>query len=138
MTANASTKSAPVKLAGRAYLIEFSLVIALYVGAVLVRPWLIAHAADSHLVLAAKLLPVLPIWLMLVAVWRHYRRIDEFARLRFLETVAIAFGVGSCAIVSYAFLVDAGLPELALTWAWPTLAASWGITSAIFSIVDRP
>jgi len=129
--------TAPVKYAGRSYLIEFSAVMLLYVAAVLGRPWLIAHSEGSNALLAAKLVPIIPIWLMLVAVWRHYRRIDEFAKRRFLETLAIAFGVGSCAIVSYAFLVDAGLPELAITWAWPTLAASWGITSAIFSIADR-
>ena len=129
--------AAPVKNAGRSYLIEFCLVLGLYVLAVLARPWLIEHAPDDTWVIAAKLVPIIPIWLMLVAVWRHYLRIDEFERLKFLETVAIAFGIGSCAIVSYAFLEDAGLPQLAITWAWPTLAASWGLTSAIMSIAKR-
>jgi hypothetical protein len=133
----ASVSSAPVKQAGRTYLIEFSIVMALYVLAVLVRPWLIAQAPNADLAIAAKLIPIVPIWLMLLAVLRHYRRIDEFERLKFLQTVAIAFGVSSCAIVSYAFLEDAGLPQLAITWAWPTLAASWGMTSAIMSIVNR-
>jgi hypothetical protein len=132
-----ATAAAPVKQAGRIYLIEFSLVMALYVLAVLARPWLLAHAANADLALGAKLVPIVPIWLMLAAVWRHYLRIDEFERLKFLETVAIAFGVGSCAIVSYAFLEDAGLPPLAITWAWPTLAASWGLTSAITAITNR-
>jgi len=129
--------AAPVKNAGRSYLIEFCLVLGLYVLAVLLRPWLIEHAPDDTWVIAAKLVPIIPIWLMLLAVWRHYLRIDEFERLKFLETVAIAFGIGSCAIVSYAFLEDAGLPQLAITWAWPTLAASWGLTSAIMSIARR-
>ncbi len=129
--------TAPVKNAGRTYLIEFSAIMALYVLAILVRPWLLDHAASADLALAAKLLPIVPVWLMLVAVWRHYLRIDEFERLKFLETVAISFGVGACAIVSYAFLEDAGLPQLAITWAWPTLAASWGLTSAIMSIANR-
>jgi hypothetical protein len=109
----------------------------LYVGAVLARPWLVAHAANHELAAAAKVLPALPIWLMLVSGWRYYRRIDEFERHKFLINLAIAFGAGSCAIVTYAFLMDAGLPPLAVTWAWPTLAVSWGLTTAIMQIADH-
>lgn len=126
--------AAPVKYAGRKYLVEFVSVMGLYVAAVLARPWLVDHAADHALATAAKVLPALPIWLMLVSVWRYYIRIDEFERHKFLVNLAIAFGVGSCAIVTYAFLQDAGLPPLAITWAWPTLAASWGLTAAIRQI----
>jgi len=133
----AAAATAPVKYAGRTYLIEFVFVMALYVAAILVRPWLIDHAANAGLALAAKLLPIVPIWLMLGAVWRHYKRIDEFERHKFLVTLAISFGVGSCTVVSYSFLMDAGLPPLAITWAWPTLAVSWVITSAIRSMADR-
>ena len=129
--------AAPVKYAGRTYLIEFALVMALYVAAVLVRPWLMAHAATPVVATVAKVLPAMPIWLMLVAVWRHYQRIDELERHRLLVNLAIAFGVGSCAIVTYAFLVDAGLPPLAITWAWPTLAASWGLTTAIRQMAEH-
>ena len=127
----------PVKYAGRSYLIEFSVTIGLYVVAILVRPWLIAHAANHALTLAATVLPALPVWLVLLTVWRYYRRIDEYEQKKFLETLAVAFGIGSCLIVTYAFLEDAGLPFLAITWAWPTLAASWGITSAIRAMADR-
>jgi hypothetical protein len=124
----------PVKYAGRTYLIEFSLALALYVAIILARPWLIAHTPNVALADAAKIAPALPVWLMFAAVWRHYQRIDEFDKLKFLQTLAIAFGIGSCAIVTYSFLQDAGLPALTITWAWPTLAASWIITNAIMSI----
>lgn len=129
--------AAPVKYAGRNYLIEFAIVMGLYVAAVLARPRLVEHAATHALGTAAKVLPALPIWLMLVAVWRYYRRIDELERHKFLVNLAIAFGVGSCAIVTYAFLMDAGLPPLAITWAWPTLAASWGLTTAIRQMAEH-
>jgi hypothetical protein len=129
--------AAPVKYAGRNYVIEVALVMGLYVGAVWARPWLVTHAANHDLEIAAKVLPALPIWLMLVSVWRYYRRIDEFERHKFLVNLAIAFGVSSCAIVTYAFLMDAGLPPLAITWAWPTLAVSWGLTTAIMSMADH-
>lgn len=124
----------PVKYAGRSYLIEFSITLALYVGIIFVRPWLIEHAANVPLAIAAKVAPALPVWLMLAAVWRHYLRIDEFDKLKLLQTLAIAFGTGSSLIVTYSFLEDAGLPALAITWAWPTLAACWIVTHAIMSI----
>ncbi len=128
---------APVKYAGRNYLIEFCAVMALYVGAIAVRPWLIAHTESAGLALAIKLLPIVPIWLLLGVVWRHYRRIDEFEQHKFLVTLAVSFGIGSCVIMSYSFLMDAGLPALAITWAWPTLATTWAINSAIQSIANR-
>jgi len=129
--------AAPVKYAGRNYVIECVVVMGLYVAAVSVRPWLVAHATNYELTTAARLLPALPIWLMLVSVWRYYQRVDEFERHKFLVNLAVAFGVGSCVIVTYSFLQDAGLPPLAITWAWPTLAVSWGLTTAIMQIADH-
>jgi hypothetical protein len=109
----------------------------LYVAAVWIRPWLVDHAANHALATAAKILPALPIWLMVGSVWRYYERIDEFARHKLLVTLAISFGIVSCAVVTYAFLMDAGLPPLAITWAWPTLAVSWGLTTAIMNIAGH-
>lgn len=129
--------STPVKFAGQRYLVEFSLVIAIYVVAVLARPWAVAHVPSPALAVAAKLVPIVPVWLGFWVIVRHYRRIDEYARFCLLRNVAAAFGIGSCLIVSYVFLTDIGLPPLALTWAWPTLAASWVITTAIFAINDK-
>ena len=129
--------TAPVKYAGRNYIIEVAIVMGLYVVLVWARPWLVAHAGNADLVFAAKVLPAVPVWLMFGSVWRYYRRIDEFERHKFLVTLAIAFGIGSCAMVTYSFLEDAGLPALALTWAWPTLAVSWGLTTAIMQMADH-
>ncbi|MFL5239625.1 MAG: hypothetical protein ACJ8EL_18915 [Rhizomicrobium sp.] len=127
----------PVKYAGRIYITECAVVMGLYVAAVWIRPWLVDHAANHALATAAKILPALPIWLMVGSVWRYYERIDEFARHKLLVTLAISFGIGSCAVVTYAFLMDAGLPPLAITWAWPTLAVSWGLTTAIMNIAGH-
>lgn len=129
--------AAPVKYAGRNYVIEVAIVMGLYVAAVWVRPWLVAQAPNHALEFAAKILPALPIWLMFGSVWRYYQRIDEFERHKFLVTLAISFGIGSCAIITYAFLMDAGLPPLAITWAWPTLAVSWGLTTGIMQMAEH-
>jgi hypothetical protein len=131
------TAAAPVKTAWRSYLVEFSFTMGLYVLAVLARPWLLNHAGNGPLALLIKIMPALPIWLTFAVVWRYYLRIDEFDRLKFLQTLAISFGIGSCAVVTYSFLADAGLPPLAITWAWPTLATSWGLTTAIVRIANK-
>ena len=133
----AAAPSAPVKFAGRHYLVGIVVTTALYVGTILARPWLVAHAMSHALAVAATVLPALPVWLMLAAAWRYYLQIDELERHKMLVTLAIAFGIGSCAVVTYGFLMDAGLPPLAITWAWPTLAVSWGLTSAIRSIAEQ-
>jgi hypothetical protein len=129
--------AAPVKYAGRDYIIEVAIASALYVGAAAARHWLIARATPLGLAVPASLVPSIPVWGLLWVVWRYYRRIDEFEKIRFLETLAISFGIGSCLLVSYSFLADAGLSQLDITWAWPTLAVTWGLTGAIMHFVRR-
>jgi hypothetical protein len=128
---------APVKTAGRNYVIELCITMGLYVLAVAARPWLIDHASGGGVTILAKIVPAIPIWFTFFVIWRYYRRIDEFEKLKLLKTVSIAFGVASCLMVTYSFLEDAGLPPLAITWAWPTLAVSWALTSAIMSIAGH-
>jgi hypothetical protein len=129
--------AAPVKYAGRSYIIECLIVAALYVGAVAGRPWLVSRATTQALALAAMLLPAAPIWAMLAVVWRYYRRIDEFEKQRFLETLAISFGVSSCLVGTYTVIADAGWPELAMGWSWPTLWVSWALIGVVMHFVRR-
>lgn len=127
----------PVKFAGHRYIVECAATQAVYVAATLVKPWLMAHAPNHAVALAAAALPALGIWALFWVVWRYYLRIDEFERHRFLVILAVSFGVGSCTIVTYALLMDAGLPPIAITWAWPTLAVSWVLTTGIFQIANQ-
>jgi hypothetical protein len=126
-----------VKYAGRTYLIEFGAVAAFYTLADSARPWLEGLTQNPTLHLLAVALPVVPIWLMLVVVIRFYRRVDELEKLKLLENVAIAAGVMACLTTSYALLEDAGLPKLALTWAWPTLAVCWGVATGLTSLRNQ-
>jgi hypothetical protein len=125
-----TANTAPVKWAPATYLIEFSLTAALYVGAILLRDRF-AHQASPNLAFALAALPVVPVWLMFLAVVRHYRRIDEMAKIALLRNIALSTGVATCLILSYSLLMDAGLPKLSIVWAWPTLAISWGVATAI-------
>ena len=125
-----AARTAPVKWAPAIYIVEFSVTTALYVGANLLRNQF-AHETAGPAAFALAALPVIPVWLMFLAVVRHYRRIDEMAKITLLKNIALSTGIAACVIVSYALLADAGLPKLSITWAWPTLAVSWAIATAI-------
>jgi len=129
--------TAPVKFAGRNYVIEVAVVSALYVAAALGRHWLIAQAPTHELKIAAALVPAIPVWMFFGVVWRYYRAIDEFERHKFLVNLAIAFGIGSCLIVTSTVLTDAGIAAIGITWAWPTLAVTWGLTIGIRQMADH-
>lgn len=133
----AAAATAPVKYAGRDYMIEMALTAALYVGAAAGRHWLIAQAPNHALALVAAAIPSLPIWLMVWVVLRYYRRIDEFEKQKFLETLAVSFGIGSGLVCTWAFLADAGLSQLDITWAFPTLAVTWAIAGGIMHFLRR-
>jgi hypothetical protein len=132
-----SVTTAPVKSAGRIYVIECAATMALYIGATWARPWLIAHAPNHALVIAAIALPALPVWLLFVAVWRYYLHIDEYQKHQFLQSLAISFGLGCCALVTYNLLIDAGLPPLGFSWAWPILGVGWLVASIIIKLAYR-
>ncbi|HEX2592235.1 MAG TPA: hypothetical protein VHL34_12105 [Rhizomicrobium sp.] len=131
------TTAAPVKYAGRDYMIEMIVVAALYVGLSASRHWIIAHAPTPGLALVGAAVPALPIWGMFWVVWRYYRRIDEFEKQKFLETLALSFGIGSSLVCTWAFLADAGLSQLDITWAFPTLAVTWAIAGGIMHFLRR-
>lgn len=121
----------PVKNADRTYVIEMFLVAVLYVGVTWARPWLIAHAASPELATAATVAPALPVWLMGLVVLRYYRHIDEYRQKRFLEVLSMTFGIGVGAIVT----IDALYPKTTFDWAWPVLGVTWGIISALQTII---
>lgn len=132
-----SAMTVPVKSAGRTYVRECGASMALYLAATWARPWLIAHAPNHALAIAATVLPALPVWLLFVAVWRYYLHIDEFQKRQFLQSLAISFGLGCCALVTYNLLIDAGLPRLDISWAWPILAIVWLVSSIIIKWANR-
>ncbi|HTW33338.1 MAG TPA: hypothetical protein VMD53_01885 [Rhizomicrobium sp.] len=132
-----SITTAPVKSAGRTYIRECAAAMALYIVATWARPWLIAHAPNRALAMAAIVLPAIPVWLLFVAVWRYYLHIDEYQKHQFLQSLAISFGLGSCALVTYNLLIDAGLPRLDISWAWPILGIVWLVASIMIKLAYR-
>jgi hypothetical protein len=70
----------------------------------------------AALATAVQLAPIVPAWLVLLAMLRHYLRIDELQRLKFLQSIALTAGV----------LVGFG-------WSWPFLQRAFGWSTPDFA-----
>jgi hypothetical protein len=69
--------------------------------------------------------PMLPVMLVVWAIVRQFRRMDEFVRLRNLEGIAVAAAVTAGWTLTYGFLEIAGFPKLSMFWVWPVMGAVW-------------
>lgn len=81
--------------------------------------------------------PMIPVLLSVWAIARHFRRMDEFLRLRSLESIAIAAAVTAGLSLTYGFLENAGFPKLSMFWVWPVMGAVWGIHGVLRRLSRR-
>jgi len=90
--------------------------------------------------MARTLLLVTPMVPWMLAVWaiaRHFRRMDEFIRLRALEGLAIAAAVTAGLSLTYGFLESAGYPKLSMFWVWTVMGATWGLYACLRRVLSR-
>jgi hypothetical protein len=85
---------------GLRFALEMAGAVALLAGAAWLRH---VPVSDRGLSVMLQLLPIVPVWLILLACLRHYVRIDEFQRLRFLQAIALSSGITLCLSWSYPF-----------------------------------
>lgn len=115
----------------RAYLKDFLPSVAAYV-VVLTASLVFGHldgTSPSRFVWAV--LPVLPALLMVRAVLRHFRRIDDYQRLLLLQGLGVGFAMTMVAALTLGFLGLAGLPMSGAGWVVYSVGMlSWAITSA--------
>jgi hypothetical protein len=81
--------------------------------------------------------PMIPLGLAIWAIARHFRRVDEFVRLRSLESIAIAAAVTAGLSLTYSFLESAGFPKLTMGWVWPVMGFVWGAHSCLRCAFSR-
>jgi hypothetical protein len=77
------------------------------------------------------LLPMAGFGLMIRALVRHVARIDEYQRLRMLESVGIAFAITGAVTFSYGFLETAGFPRVSMFGVWMVMGVSWGLVNLV-------
>ena len=123
--------------ARRKYLVELggSMVIymaVLYGSLILAKPM-----AEGTVRTALLLTPMIPIGFAIWAIARQFRRMDEFVRLRTLESLAIAAAVTVGLSLTYGFLEGAGFPRLSMFWVWPVMGFVWGGFEATRCLVRR-
>jgi len=81
--------------------------------------------------------PMIPFLLMLAALVRHFRRVDEYVRLQALENIVIAAGVTAGWTFTYGFLEGVGFPKLSMFTVWPVMGAVWAVLAIVRSLVRR-
>lgn len=128
---------APIAQAPRRYFIEFNGAILLYIVAVFGRVYAVHWVSDPTLKTLIILSPIPFVCLAALAVYRFYRRIDEYHRLQILESLAISAGVTAVVTISWVFLEDVGFPHLPIFAACMVMMASWGITALYLGFKDK-
>lgn len=77
------------------------------------------------------LAPVIPAIMMIWAIIRQFRRMDEYIRRRQLENVGISAAMTAVFALSYGFMEAAGFPKLSMFIVWGLLMAGWGVSDAV-------
>ena len=125
------------KRVGRAYRGELLTAIAVYVVLLFASIRYGRPLDDGPLRTVVLLAPMIGFALMIRAIARHVGRVDEYQRMRLLETLALAFGITGASTFSYGFLETAGFPKLSMFSVWMVMGVSWGIASAILALRAR-
>ena len=86
---------------------------------------------------AVMLTPVIPLFAMIWVIFRQFARLDEFVRLRSLESLAIAGAVTAALSFTYGFLESAGYPKLSMYWVWVVMGLTWGVHSCTRQLFDK-
>jgi len=121
----------------RAYRAELFMAIAVYVVLLLASIRYGRPLPDGALRTAVLLAPMIGFGLMIRAIARHVRRIDEYQRLRLLEGLALAFAITGAVTFSYGFLETAGYPKLSMFSVWMVMGASWGAVCIVRALQAR-
>jgi hypothetical protein len=125
------------KRVGRAYRGELLTAIAVYVVLLFASIRYGRPLDDGLLRTAVLLAPMIGFALMIRAIARHVARVDEYQRMRLLETLALAFGITGAVTFSYGFLETAGFPKVTMFSVWMVMGISWGVASAILALRAR-
>ena len=125
------------KRVGRAYRSDLLTAIVVYVVLLLASIRYGRPLDDGVLRTAVLLSPMIGFCLMIRAIARHVARIDEYQRMRLLESLALAFGITGAVTFSYGFLETAGFPKLSMFSVWIVMGASWGLVNIVRGLVAR-
>jgi hypothetical protein len=81
--------------------------------------------------------PIIGFFLMIAAIVRHVSRIDEYQRLRILESFSIAMAMTGAVTFTYGFLETAGFPKISMFSVWVIMGSSWGLVCGVRALLER-
>jgi small-conductance mechanosensitive channel len=81
--------------------------------------------------------PTLSFFLIVWAVVRQFRRMDEYGRFMSLESIAMAFGITAGWVVTYGFMENAGYPRLSMFSVWMVMMSAWAVITIARGIAGR-
>jgi hypothetical protein len=117
----------------RELMVAIAVYIVLLVGAIrLARPM-----EDGVLRTLLLVSPMIGFGLMIRAIIRHVSRIDEYQRLRMLESFSIAMAITGAVTFTYGFLETAGFPKVSMFSVWIVMGVSWGLVGCVRGLMDR-
>ena len=121
----------------RTYLREFFGAMLVYMLLLVAANKLGRPMADGLARTLALASPMIGVLLVIWAIARHFRRVDEFIRLHTLENMAIAAAVTSGLTFTYGFLENAGYPMLSMFIVLPVMFGVWGLVTCVRGLVTR-
>ena len=125
------------KRVGKAYMRELMGSLALYMVLLFAAIRWGRPMEEGVLRTLVLLSPMIGFGLALWAIARHFGRIDEYVRMRLLETVALAAAITAGLTFSYGFLETAGYPKLSMFTVWCVLCAATILVQLVRKLLDR-
>jgi hypothetical protein len=119
--------------AGRAYLMQFAGALSAYVIVLAASVLVLRNYPDPDAAwrIPIALSPVIPAFLLIMALVRYMRVMDELQRQIQLEALAFGFAATAALTFGYGFLQGVGFPPLDWTFVFPLMIGLWGIGVAI-------
>ena len=81
--------------------------------------------------------PMIGFGLMIRSIVRHVARVDEYVRVRLLETIALSAAITGAVSFTYGFLETVGYPKLSMFSVWIVMGASFGLVNIVRSWRER-
>lgn len=123
--------------AKRKYFWELGLSMVLYAVVLAVSLRVTGKMADGLARTLLALAPAVPVFITVWVIARQFRRMDEFVRLRSLESIAVAAAVTAGLTFTYGFLESAGFPRLSMFWVWGIMGITWGTHTCLRGFFSR-
>jgi len=81
--------------------------------------------------------PMVPVFVVIGVIARHFARLDECQRLWMLESIAIAAAVTAGGTFTYGFFENAGFPHFGVFNVLPTMCFAWVAVVVLRMILRR-